>query len=57
MGLLIIGASGLARESLPVARAAGLDPVGILDDMAATLAIWAGVPAVPLRHASEEPGS
>lgn len=35
--LVIVGASGLAREALPVMRAVGLDPIGILDDAAATL--------------------
>lgn len=35
--LIVVGASGLAREVFPVARAVGLDPIGILDDAAATL--------------------
>ena len=35
--IIFVGASGLAREALPVARAVGLEPIGILDDAAATL--------------------
>ena len=35
--LIFVGASGLAREALPVARDVGLGPIGILDDAAATL--------------------
>ncbi|KRC62789.1 acetyltransferase [Agromyces sp. Root81] len=45
--LLVIGASGLAREAIVVARAAGLDPIGIVDDDASRLPYpVAGVPVI-----------
>jgi sugar O-acyltransferase (sialic acid O-acetyltransferase NeuD family) len=57
--LLLVGASGLAREVLPVVAEAGHDVLGVLDDRYAELSITVGGAPVlgPVTSAAEHPGA